>query len=104
MNSAAVLLGLLAALCYGSSDFMGGVGGRRSSVGGVVLAQQPVAALATIIVWALYSHPSPTAAALAWGALSGLGNGLGTVALYRGLTVGRMSVVASLSAVLAAVI
>jgi len=41
---------------------------------------------------------------LGWGALSGLGNGLGTVALYRGLAVGRMSVVASLSAVLAAAI
>jgi uncharacterized membrane protein len=104
MNAAALVLALLAALGYGSSDFSAGIGGRRTSVGGVVVAQQPVAALATVVVWAL-SHPSsPTGTALAWGALSGLGNGFGTVALYRGLAVARMSVVAALSAVFAAVI
>ena len=104
MNAAAVLLALLAALGYGSSDFTAGVGGRRTSVGGVVLAQQPVAALATIVVWALAGSSSPTAGALAWGAVSGLGNGFGTVALYRGLAAARMSVVASLSAVFAALV
>ena len=104
MNGTAVVLGLLAALAYGSSDFVAGVGGRRTSVGGVVLAQQPVATLVTVVVWALYHSGSPTAAALGWGALSGVGNSLGTVALYRGLAVGRMSVVASLSAVLAAIV
>ena len=104
MNAAALLLALLAALGYGSSDFAAGIGGRRTSVGGVVVAQQPVAALATVVVWALFASSSPTAAALGWGALSGLGNGFGTVVLYRGLAVARMSVVASLSAVLAAVI
>jgi uncharacterized membrane protein len=104
MSAAAVVLGLLAALGYGASDFAAGVGGRRTSVGGVVLAQQPVAAVATLIVWALLHSSSPTAAALAWGALSGLGNGFGTVALYRGLAAARMSVVAALSAVLAAII
>ncbi len=104
MNEFAILLGLTAALSYGASDFMGGIGGRRSSVGSVVLAQQPFSLLATIVVWALYRPSGPTAAALGWGALSGLGNSLGTVALYRGLALGRMSVVAPLSAVLAAVI
>jgi uncharacterized membrane protein len=104
MNQLAILLGLTAALSYGASDFMGGLGGRRSSVGAVVLAQQPFALLATIIVWAVYRPSGPTASALGWGALSGLGNSLGTVALYRGLALGRMSVVAPLSAVLTAVI
>ncbi len=37
-----------------------------------------------------------------WGALSGVGSGVGTVSLYRGLAVARMSVVAPLSAVLSA--
>jgi len=104
MNEVAILLGLAAALSYGASDFMGGIGGRRASVGSVVLVQQPFALLATIIVWAVYRPSGPTAGALGWGALSGLGNGLGTVALYRGLALGRMSVVAPLSAVLAAVV
>jgi uncharacterized membrane protein len=60
--------------------------------------------VATIVVWALAGSSSPAAAALGWGAVSGLGNGFGTVALYRGLAMARMSVVASLSAVLAAII
>src|SRR6266702_3696437 len=98
MNEIGILLGLAAALSYGASDFMGGIGGRRASVGSVVLVQQPFALLATIIVWAVYRPSGPTAGALGWGALSGLGNGLGTVALYRGLALGRMSVVAPLSA------
>src|SRR5204862_6232132 len=51
------------------------------------------------------SRPAaPTAAAGGWGALGGVGNSLGTVALYGGLTVGRMSGVAPLSRVLSAVI
>lgn len=39
---------------------------------------------------------------LAWGAASGLGSGLGALALYRGLTIGRMSIVAPLAGVLTA--
>jgi len=104
MKELAILFGLTAALAYGASDFMGGIGGRRTSVGAVVLIQQPFALLAILIVFALYRRSGPTAAALGWGALSGLGNSLGTVALYRGLARGRMSVAAPLSAVLAAVI
>ena len=42
------------------------------------------AVLATLIVRAVYRPWGPTAAALGWGALSGLGNSLGTVTLYRG--------------------
>ncbi len=104
MNELGILLGLTAALSYGASDFMGGIGGRRTSVGAVLVAQQPFALVAIIGVWAVYRPSSPTAQALEWGALSGLGNSLGTIALYRGLTVGRMSVVAPLSGVLSALI
>jgi hypothetical protein len=84
MNQVGLLLGLMAALSYGASDFMGGIGGRRTSTGAVIVAQQPFAFLAIITVWALYRPSSPTAAALGWGALSGLGNSLGTVALTAG--------------------
>jgi drug/metabolite transporter (DMT)-like permease len=42
---------------------------------------------------------SPTPHVLAWGAVSGVGSGLGNVCLLRGLAVGRMSIVAPLSAV-----
>jgi drug/metabolite transporter (DMT)-like permease len=56
------------------------------------------AAVAVVVV----PGDRPSAAALLWGALSGVGSGLGTVSLYQGLTAGRISVVAPLSAVLTA--
>lgn len=97
-----IILGLLAALCYGASDFAGGLGGRRSSSEAVAIVSQPIALLAAVLAVVVVGGDHPGLATLGWGALSGLGSGVGTIALYRGLTVGRMGVVAPVSAVLAA--
>lgn len=97
-----VLLGLLSAVCYGTSDFAAGLGGRRGNASAVTVIAQPFGLLAAIVAVAVVPGDGPTAAALWWGALSGAGSGVGTIALYRGLSTGRMSVVAPLSAVLAA--
>jgi drug/metabolite transporter (DMT)-like permease len=97
-----VLLGLLSALCYGGSDFTAGVGGRRSDPSAVTVIAQPFGLIAAAVAVPALSARSPTAHALWWGALSGIGSGAGTVSLYRGLAVARMSVVAPLSAVLSA--
>lgn len=97
-----IVLGLLAALCYGASDFAAGVGGRRASSAAVAIMSQPIGLIAAIVAVIVLGARSPTPSALLWGAFSGIGSGVGTIALYRGLTVGRMSVVAPLSAVLAA--
>jgi drug/metabolite transporter (DMT)-like permease len=97
----AILLALASALAYGAADFLAGVLSRRSHYARVSLLAQLVAGsgslLASLVVGGRPSGPS-----LAWGALSGLGGGLGTLALYRGLARGRMNVVAPLSGVLAA--
>ena len=98
----AVLLGLLAALCYGSSDFTAGVGGRRGSPAAITAIAQPFSLAAAGLAIAALSPRSPPSGVLLWGALSGVGGGIGTVALYRGLAVARMSVVAPVSAVLSA--
>lgn len=97
-----VLLGLLAALCYGSSDFTAGIGGRRSDPGAVTVIAQPLGLIAAAVALLIFPAHAPSAGALWWGALSGVGSGVGTVALYRGLAVAQMSVVAPLSAVLSA--
>ncbi len=52
----------------------------------------------------LYSGDGIRGEALIWGSASGVGNVLGTLALYHGLSVGRMSVVATLSGLLAATV
>jgi len=88
---------------YGLSDFVGGLLSRRASVWPVAFVVQ-VSGTACLLVAAVLLGGDPDAAALLWGLASGLGSGLGTVFLYRGLATGRMSVVAPLSAVGAAVL
>jgi drug/metabolite transporter (DMT)-like permease len=94
-----IVLALCAAACYGCSDFLGGLLSRRSSPYAVAVVAQCAALVVVALVAAVAGNGLPAAAALGWGALSGVGNGLGTVFLYRGLGSARMSVVAPLSAV-----
>ncbi|MGC4112525.1 MAG: DMT family transporter [Nocardioides sp.] len=99
----AVLLALLGAVSYGISDFVGGMAGKRASPWAVATA----GALGGLITSTLLSlvHPGhPELGDLAWGAAAGVGNGSGTAFLYRGLSSGRMSVVAPVSGVLAVVV
>jgi drug/metabolite transporter (DMT)-like permease len=97
-----VVLALAAAVAYGASDFVGGLMSRRASSYLIAVYAQVASSVAIAVAAVLVPAPSLTAGALTWGALSGVGNGLGTVFLYRGLGSGRMSVVAPLSAVSAA--
>lgn len=96
-----ILLALGAASMYGLSDFLGGVLSRRTSVWRVAFAVQLSSAVVLALVAVVFGG-APGGTALAWGALSGIGSGVGTGFLYRGLANGRMSVVAPLSAVGAA--
>ena len=93
-----VLLSLLAAASYGLSDFNGGLFSRRGGVWAVSLVGQ-LAGFAVVLTVALVDGGSPTGADLAWAVLAGVANGLGTAFLYRGLSSGRMGVVAPVSGV-----
>jgi drug/metabolite transporter (DMT)-like permease len=93
-----VLLALAAAILYGVSDFVGGLASRRLSVWPVGLLAC-TGALAGSLLIALSRPGDPTTQDLGWGLLAGLGSGSGTAFLYRGLALGRMGVVAPVSAV-----
>jgi uncharacterized membrane protein len=97
----AILLALGSALGYGGSDFVAGWLSRKSHYARVGLLSQLTAATGSLLVSAIVGGPASTAS-LWWGGLAGLGGGLGTLVLYRGLGRGRMNVVAPLSGVLAA--
>jgi drug/metabolite transporter (DMT)-like permease len=97
----AVLLALGSAIAYGTSDFLAGWLSRRIDYARVGAISQLAAAGGCLLASAIMGG-RPSAGALWWGAFSGLGGGLGTLALYRGLARGRISVVAPLSGVLAA--
>lgn len=102
----ALLLALGAALAYGISDFTAGITSRRATAWAVAfccqLASCAVIGLVAVAVPALAG--APHSADWAWGLLAAVGNTLGTVCLYRGFATGRMSVVAPISAVGAALV
>jgi drug/metabolite transporter (DMT)-like permease len=99
-----VLLGLLAAATYGSSDFLAGLASRRLPPIVVTAGAQALCLLVGLIAVAFYPGDGMSGTVLLWGAASGLGSAGGTFALYRGLGGGEMSVVATLSGLLTAVI
>ena len=100
----AVLLALLAAVTWGTGDFTAGLAARRYASGAVTIASQMCGLIAAALAVMFFSGVGPEPGPLLWGALSGVGSAVGTYALYHGLSVGRMSVVATLSAILTAVI
>ena len=98
-----VILALGAAVAYGLSDFVGGVTSRRGSPWPVAVMCALGGLLGAVVV-AVVTTGSPSGPDLAWGALAGVGSGLGGAFLYRGLAGGRMGVVAPVSAVGAALL
>lgn len=98
-----IVLALAAAVAYGLSDFVGGLAARRTSAWPVAFMSAIGAFMCSVVI-ALVTDGDPSGSALAWGALAGVGSGLGGAFLYRGLAAGRMGVVAPVSAVGAAIL
>ncbi len=100
----AVVLALCSALAYGLSDFLGGIISRRTSAWSVAVVAQTSSTVCTAGVALAATSGTATGVDFRWALLAGLGSGLGTGFLYRGLSSGRMSVVAPVSAVGAALV
>lgn len=100
----ASLLGLSAAIGYGVGDFIGGMLSRRIHFAVVSVASGAAALLVTGSILLVAAPADPDTTAVLWGAIAGVGMGLGSLALFRGLGRGRMGVVAPISAVTAAAI
>jgi uncharacterized membrane protein len=98
-----VLLALVSALMYGLSDFVGGMVSRSVSAWQAAVVGQTSSTACSAAV-AVFVSGSPHGSDFAWGALAGVGAGMGTGFLYRGFASGRMGVVAPVSAVGAAVV
>lgn len=98
-----VLLGLLAAACYGAADFFGGLATRRSSLLAVAVVSQ-AAGFALIAIAMPFFHGKATPTALLSGAYAGVCGGIGIALLYHALSIGKMGVVSPITAVLAAAV
>lgn len=92
----AVFLALLSSLCWGSADFGGGLAARRIAVGAVVLFSQAAGAVALLLVCLAAGQPFPHLFGVAMAA--GLFGVVGLLLFYRGLAIGKMSLVAPVAA------
>jgi drug/metabolite transporter (DMT)-like permease len=100
----APLLGILSAASWGGGDFCGGVATRRAPALGVVVVGFGSGLAAVVLLALIAREPRPAHASLGWAVAAGVSGAVGLAALYRGLAVGRMSVVAPVSAVLSAAV
>ncbi len=99
----AVLFGLAAAASWGAGDFSGGLATRRSgSVLAIVILSQLLGGFLLALLALAFKEPWPQGRDLLWGAAAGLSGAIGLVSLYKGLAVGRMGVVAPVTAVFSA--
>ena len=97
-------LSLGAAAVWGGGDFAGGIAAKRVNVFRVVaIAHSFGLLLMLLLTWAAGEHVPP-AGAFAWGAATGITGAFGIAALYKGLSVGQMGVVAPVASVITAVL
>ncbi len=94
---AAVLLALAASASWGVSDFLGGLKTRAAPVLTVLSVSQPagLVLLGTIVLvrWQSPPHGLP----ILWAVLAGIGGAIGIGALYQGLAIGSMGIVAPIT-------
>jgi uncharacterized membrane protein len=94
----AALLALSGALLWGVGDFLGGLAARRLAVLAVLAISQAIG-LAGVTAWLLLSGDSfPGIVELLPAAGAGVAGLVGLGALYRGMAVGAMGIVAPISA------
>lgn len=103
-NLHVILFGLASAICWGAGDFSGGIATKRSNVYSVVLISQIIGTLLLIASALLLAEQLPDKSSIFWGAIAGICGCFGLLALYRGLSSGKMGIVAPVAAVITAVV
>src|SRR5918994_5042671 len=91
-------LALGSSLAWGVSDFLGGLGSRTVPLLGVLLISQGTALILLSGAVASLGEGPPGGSFLLYAALAGLAETVGVAALYRGLAIGAMSIVAPVAA------
>ncbi len=101
---AVVVLGLLASAGWGISDFGGGFASRKAPVVAVLARSQLAGLVIALPLLVARGEPAMTPADLAIATTGGLFAAIGLGLLYRGLSAGRMGVVAPIAGVLTAAV
>src|SRR5262245_14993284 len=97
---AVVVFGLASALSWGAGDFSGGLATKRVPVLNVLALAHGFGLLLLIALALVWGEPLPAARHLGWGLAAGVAAGVALASLYQALAIGRMGLVAPVSAVL----
>lgn len=98
----AVALGLAASVSWGLADFIGGLKARTLDLLAVLVVSQGLALVLLALALALSGGDPPPVGAVAAAGAAGAAGVCGLAALYRGLALGAMAVVAPIAALGAA--
>ena len=97
MPPTGIAAGVLSAISFGAGDFAGAIAARRAGAL-VVVAGAHAAGLVALLVGVLIVRPPlPGADAMLLGVGAGVGGVVGLAALYRGMSLGSMGIVTSMS-------
>ena len=99
----AVVLALSSALTYGVGDFLGGLAAKRAAAAAVLVWSHAVG-IVLLLVSVLLVTGEASAGDVALGAVGGLAGAAGVGLLYQALSIGPMSAVAPVTALLAAAV
>ncbi|WP_338752097.1 DMT family transporter [Janibacter alittae] len=88
-----IAIALAASVTWGTSDFIAGLLSARLPARTVVTCSQAVALVAISVVVLVIGLPLPPGSWWVWGALGGVAEGAGLLALYTGLARGPMGIV-----------
>jgi drug/metabolite transporter (DMT)-like permease len=91
-------LGLSASLCWGLADFLGGVETRRLPAPLVVLVSQAVGLAAIAVIVVVGASQVPSGGGMMAAVLAGVVGVIGITSFYRALAIGKMSIVAPITA------
>jgi len=100
----AIACGIGSAAAWGAGDFSWGMASRKGDVFKVVLVSQFIGGFFLLAMAVFAGETMPPVRHLVYGAFAGVFGNIGLLALYRGLSTGRMGIVAPLSAVLTALV
>jgi drug/metabolite transporter (DMT)-like permease len=95
----ALTLALLSAAFYGTADFLGGVAARRAPALAATVVAQGCGLVLVALAMPFFPAEPPSAVGALWGVGAGVTGGAGVALLYYGFAVGRVSVVAPVTAV-----
>ena len=92
-----IAAGVLAALSFGAGDFAGAIASRRAGALVVVAGAHLVGLVALLVGAIIVRPPVPDVGAAFLGMASGVAGFVGLAALFRGMSLGSMGLVTSLS-------